>query len=86
MDASRRIERLEREVEALNLKIAAIWKVVGREQGLLNRDLEEIMSEIDAQDGYRDGRITLSAANCSSCGRESDTKRVKCVYCGADLV
>jgi DNA-directed RNA polymerase subunit RPC12/RpoP len=45
-------------------------------------DLERRVHEVDLRDGVQDERMTDTALRCPTCGRVSNSKHWKCLYCG----
>lgn len=56
--------------------------------GVFKRDaFMELKDIIDAQDGSVDGKVTKgnSPKTCSSCGKVSNKRANKCIWCGTEL-
>jgi len=43
------------------------------------------MTEVDLRDGTQDGRMTPVIITCPKCGKPSNSKNTRCMYCGAAL-
>jgi hypothetical protein len=74
-------ERMDR----LVLLCAALWSLLQEKAGITDHELQERVKQIDLQDGRLDGKITRTPVHCAKCGRPCSPRRVKCIYCGADL-
>ena len=79
------IKTLERRLDRLALASQALWEML-REAGHHSEEaLAAKMQEIDLREGAADGKISRVVKNCLSCGRNSNSKRLECLYCGASL-
>jgi hypothetical protein len=79
------IKSLERRVDRLSLATQALWEML-RDAGHLAEDaLVAKMEEVDLRDGTADGKITRTIKVCPGCGRNSNSKRLECLYCGTAL-
>lgn len=83
---ARRADDIERDsamrAERHALVIQAMWETLRDHLGLTDEMLRRKMQEIDARDGFLDGRITAAAAPCEKCGRPVRSDRLKCMMCG----
>jgi hypothetical protein len=79
------IRSLERRLDRLALASQALWEML-REAGHHSEEaLAAKMQEIDLRDGVADGKISRVVKTCPVCGRNSNSKRLECLYCGAPL-
>ena len=79
------IKSLERRLDRMTLATQALWEML-RDAGHLAEDaLLAKMQEIDLRDGSADGKITRTITVCPQCGRNSNSKRLECLYCGSPL-
>lgn len=78
----RTVEDLENNVARLSLLNQALWELLRDRLKLSDADLEQMAREIDLRDGVEDGKITNVAVKCPQCGRVSNSKHYKCLYCG----
>lgn len=81
-EAQAAIRDLEHHVARLSLMNQALWELVREKARLTDKDLEEKAREIDLRDGVEDGKVTDVALKCPTCGRVSNSKHYKCLYCG----
>ena len=72
-------------VERLQLACQAMWELIRDRTQISEQDLEAKILEVDARDGKVDGKISTSALTCHACGRATNSKRERCVMCGAPL-
>ncbi len=90
-DAKSSSTRAQQEVNALNWKVEklymiteALWRTLKESQGLEDSFLENLVEEIDAEDGKLDGKVAKSSPlECPGCGRAMSAKLKKCIYCGS---
>ncbi|MFM8364947.1 MAG: hypothetical protein ACKOAS_07330 [Verrucomicrobiota bacterium] len=79
------IKTLERRLDRLTLASQALWEML-REAGHHSEEaLAAKMQEIDLRDGAADGKISRVVKTCQACGRNSNSKRLECLYCSAPL-
>lgn len=76
------IRELRDQVERLALMCQALWELVRTRAKLSDADLEKLAQEIDLRDGMADGRLTSHPVKCPNCGRVSNSRHKKCLYCG----
>jgi len=76
------VRELEHQVRRLALMDQALWELLRDRLGLTDADLEKIVREIDLRDGVEDGAITHTPLRCPQCGRISNSRHWKCLYCG----
>jgi len=80
-----RIEELQRQVERLIIVNQAVWELL-KESNFANEDkLLNKIEEIDLRDGSVDGKISQTIKVCQRCHRNSNSKRLTCLYCGEAL-
>lgn len=80
-----RIQVLEEQLGRLRLVNQALWELMRDHNGLDRFQLERKIEEIDARDGRVDGRLTEIGLKCPQCGRISNSKHGKCLYCGLEF-
>ena len=91
-DASRaksKVERLQGEVKMLSHKVErlslasqALWELLRDNTDFSDETILNKMQEIDLRDGQADGKIGHAPVTCPQCGREGNSVRVECLYCG----
>jgi len=73
-------ERLEDRVEELSLACEAMWRILSQTLELTDEQLLEVISDIDASDGVKDGKYTPKAETCK-CGAVINPSSKICIYC-----
>lgn len=81
-EARTAVRELQDEVDRLSLLNQALWELLRARLGLTDADLERMAYDVDMRDGKADGKITAHAVRCPTCGRVSNSKHAKCLYCG----
>ena len=76
------IRELRDQVERLALMCQAMWELVRARASLSDAELEKLAQEIDLRDGMADGKLTSHPVKCPNCGRVSNSRHKKCLYCG----
>lgn len=76
---------LRDEVERLALLNQALWELVQTRLKLTDADLEKKAQEVDLRDGMPDGKMSKHPLRCPKCGRVSNSKHKKCLYCGLEF-
>lgn len=79
------IKSLERRLDRLTLATQALWEMLRDAGHHSEEELVAKMQEIDLRDGSADGKISRTVKVCAVCGRNSNSKRLECLYCGAPL-
>lgn len=82
---SARVRELEHQVARLMLLNQALWELLRSRLEMTDADLEKFVREVDMRDGVEDGEITHKAVKCPECGRVSNSKHYKCLYCGLEF-
>ena len=72
-------------VNRLSLACQAMWELLRESSDLSEEDLENKINEVDLRDGKADGKICIRVVTCSSCGKNTNTKRNTCIMCGAPV-
>jgi hypothetical protein len=76
------IELMREHVERLSLLNQAMWELVRDRLQLTDADLEKAAQEVDLRDGKQNGRLSEHPLQCPRCGRVSNSRLKKCMYCG----
>jgi hypothetical protein len=79
------IRSLERRLDRLTIVNQALWELLRDSGHLTEEGLLAKVAEIDLRDGSKDGKITRMVKVCPRCGRNSNSKRLECLYCGDSL-
>ena len=78
------INRLQRDHEKLKLITIALWELLKKQSGLTDQQLKAYIEDVDARDGRRDGRATISTRHtCEQCSHSIPASSLVCAYCGA---
>jgi hypothetical protein len=80
-----RMRELEFTVNRMALACQAMWELLRARSGITDDELLAKMHEVDLRDGIEDGRMTTKIIHCAKCGRPSNTRNARCMYCGAQL-
>lgn len=80
-----RMLELEHHIGRLSLLNQALWELLRERAKLTDAQLEEKAREIDLRDGVEDGRMTDTPMQCPNCGRVSNSRHWKCLYCGLEF-
>lgn len=80
-----RVTELEHQVARLMLLNQALWELLRARLQTTDAELEQHVHDIDLRDGVEDGEITHNAVKCPQCGRVSNSKHWKCLYCGLEF-
>jgi hypothetical protein len=76
------VRDLKFQMERLILLNQALWELLRTRLNLTDADLEAMIHEVDMRDGVVDGKITSQPVRCPTCGRVSNSRHAKCMYCG----
>ncbi len=76
------VEELREQVGRITLLNQALWELVRERLQLTDADLEKIAQEVDLRDGKQDGQLSEHPLQCPQCGRVSNSRHKKCMYCG----
>ena len=79
------IHQMEKRVNRLSLLCQAMWEMLRERAEFTEDQLAAKVLEVDLRDGRSDNRITTLIRDCPSCGRKTNSKRLVCVICGAEL-
>ena len=85
-DANTQIRQLQASVAKLTLINRALWEMLKKECGKKDPDLFELVKEIDLRDGSPDGNISRDVKKCYQCGRITNRRHQRCLYCGSDTL
>jgi polyhydroxyalkanoate synthesis regulator phasin len=80
-----RIEELERRLDRLTLASQAMWELLRSTGRITDSQLMDKMEQVDLRDGKKDGKISGTVKICPQCRRNSNSRRMKCVYCDTPL-
>jgi hypothetical protein len=72
-------------LERLSLTCRAMWELLRERTSVSEADLIAKVHEIDLRDGRLDGRARSAAKHCPQCSRVNNSRRDRCLYCGAEL-
>ncbi|MGI6137949.1 MAG: hypothetical protein ACOYI9_02855 [Candidatus Hydrogenedentales bacterium] len=73
------------ELERMTLLNQAMWELIRDRLNLSDEDLERKVQEVDMRDGKRDGKMSVHPLRCPQCGRISNSRLKKCLYCGLEF-
>ena len=73
---------LRDDLERALLVNRAMWELLRGTKGLTDEDLAAKITELDLQDGVRDGRVTSPPRTCPTCNRTMGRRHAHCLYCG----
>ncbi|MCX5771649.1 MAG: hypothetical protein NTZ09_15455 [Candidatus Hydrogenedentes bacterium] len=76
------LREMRGQIGKLALMNQALWELLCQRLQLTDDDLAKIAQEIDLRDGTADGKMTESPVRCPQCGRISNSRHWKCLYCG----
>ncbi len=76
------LKDLQERLDRMTLMNQALWEIVRARLQLSDADLEKMAQEIDLRDGSQDGKYTSHPLKCPNCGRVSNSRHKKCLYCG----
>ncbi len=76
------LTELRDQVERLTLLNQALWELIRARLNVSDAELEQLAQEIDLRDGKQDGKLTSHPLKCPNCGRVSNSRHRKCLYCG----
>jgi hypothetical protein len=79
------LRELRHDVGRLSLLNQALWELIRGRLNLTDADLERMVHEVDLRDGVEDGAMTHGPLQCPTCGRISNSKHWKCLYCGQEF-
>jgi hypothetical protein len=74
--------RVEQRLDQMLLVVQAMWTLVQEKTGLTDAELMARVTELDAHDGTRDGRVTRPPVKCARCGAAVARKFNRCLFCG----
>ena len=78
------IRALKSQVDRLTIATQAMWELL-RDAGYGDEEaLAAKISEVDLRDGVADGKLGSTVIKCGSCGRNTNTRRASCVWCGEE--
>ena len=85
VEVERTLRELDHQVRRLTLLNQALWELLQSRLQLDDEDLRRVVQEIDLRDGVADGCVTEVPLKCPTCGRISNSRHWKCLYCGQEF-
>jgi hypothetical protein len=82
-EASQQVQELHERLDRTVMAMHAMWTLMAERTNLTQEDLVKRVTEIDAQDGVVDGRITPRQVKCA-CGATVSPKFGRCLFCGKE--
>jgi len=79
------LREFERQVGRLRLVNQALWEILSDRAGISEEELREKMKEVDLRDGVLNGQLGFYGNECPACGRVTNSRHKKCMYCGGEL-
>ena len=76
---------LRGQVDRLTLACQAMWELIRESGSFSESELQEKITEVDLRDGAADGRLGSTVLKCPSCGRNSNSRRDSCIWCGGPI-
>lgn len=81
-----RVEELEQDVGELALLCKTLMNLLLEHQVCTGKQLEDMMRQVDLEDGVADGKITKASSSqerkCPQCGHKVYAGKPNCMYCG----
>ena len=74
---------LSRRFEKLALVCRAMWTLIQEKSNISEKELIQRTTEIDLLDGRADGRVSVPARTCQTCGHTIAPRHERCLYCGS---
>ena len=84
-DAQDLFLQMDKRMNRLSLLCQAMWEMLRERAEFTEDQLAAKVLEVDLRDGHGDSRINTQIHDCPSCGRKTNSKRLVCVICGAEL-
>jgi hypothetical protein len=82
--AARETGKTDERVDKLVLMVHAMWTLMAEKTGLTDADLLKRVTDLDAQDGTIDGRVTRPPVRCPKCDAMVCRKFNRCLFCGEE--
>ncbi len=79
------ILRLRAQVGRLTLACQSMWELLRDRTELDDDILARKIAEVDIRDGSPDGRLGATVIKCPGCGRNTNSRRSVCVWCGVPV-
>lgn len=76
------VRRIDERVDQMLLVVQAMWTLLQEKTGLTDAELRARVTQLDAQDGTTDGRVTRPPVKCRKCGAAVSRKFNRCLFCG----
>ncbi|MBX7246956.1 MAG: hypothetical protein K1X53_15775 [Candidatus Sumerlaeaceae bacterium] len=77
-----RLTDLEIRMNRMALACQALWEILRDRGGISEDEVFRRMEEIDVRDGNLDGKIGAEVIQCEGCGKNVNSTRLICIYCG----
>jgi len=77
--------RIQRQVDRLTLTCQSMWELLRDCSDLTEEHLEQKVAEVDLRDGSPDGRLGSTVIVCEACGKNTNSRRDSCVWCGGPV-
>jgi hypothetical protein len=78
--------RIQDDLDAMLLKIQAMWEVISVKLDISDEELLAKVKEIDSRDGVMNGKAKPEPVICDSCSKPNSLKRRHCLFCGKELI
>jgi hypothetical protein len=79
------VTELREHVERLALLNQSLWELLRDKLRVTDADLEKKIQEVDLRDGMADGKMSRHPLRCPQCGRISNSRHKKCLYCSLEF-
>jgi hypothetical protein len=78
------LDQSAQRMDRLVLLVHAMWTLLSEKTSVTEADLLKRVTELDAQDGTVDGRVTKPPVRCSKCDAMVSRKFNRCLFCGQE--
>ena len=84
-----RVTELEQEIGELALLTKTLMRMLLEKGVCTGKEIQDMMHQVDLEDGAADGRVTKSAeavaGRCPECDHLVQSRRERCLYCGHEF-